>query len=181
MRRCEAGRDAPLAVNGGPVAHQPPGGRMSYPTGPRRYRLVRLSDGRIHATDNVDGSKAYFLTPRPATRARYPLARAGELLVEAGRMSGVSGYASASGYSVTRLVDGTIRLVATNDPARQLSIAPTGAVSPRGHFAVLDARDGTLLLLDEKGIHELSVSPTRPTQAALDGSPIFQYADDFAP
>jgi hypothetical protein len=160
---------------------------MPYQTGPRRYRLVRLKDGRIHASDNVDAGKKYYLTPRPALRARYALSRGGELLVQAGRVTGVSGSTSSAGYSVARLTDGTIRLKRTNDARWQLTIAPTGILSPRDRFAVLDARDGTLLLVDVNGIRELSVSPDLSARVgggvALqpDGPLMFEYADDFAP
>jgi len=153
---------------------------MRYPTGPRRYHLVRLVDGRIYATDNTNTGRAYFLVPRPARQARYALARSGEVLVDDGRVSGVSGTAHASGYIMVGMADGSVRLQSTQDPGRTLVVAKTGGLSPRGHFAVLDARDGTLLLLDEKGIHELTVNPTSPLHSPS-GNPIYQYADDFAP
>lgn len=39
---------------------------MRYPTGPGRYRLKRLGDGRIEAEDTVDPLRCYVLRPRPA-------------------------------------------------------------------------------------------------------------------
>lgn len=153
---------------------------MRYPTGPRRYHLIRLTDGRIYATDNTNAGNAYFLTPRPAKQTRYALALGGELLIANGRAAGVSGSARASGYVLIALGDGSVRFQSTQEPRRQLVVTRTGGISPPGGFAVLDARDGTLLLVDEKGIHELSVSPTPPVPN-VSGNPIFQYADDFAP
>ena len=160
-----------------------------YPTGAHRYRLTRLSDGRIHAADTVDARRAYLLTPRPATRQTYQLARAGELQVRAGHVAGLSEPAASSGYGATRGRDGAIHFTKVGDARWELVVSPRfGTTAPRGRFAVLDLRDGTLLLLDRLGVRELAVAPVfaapaahpaRPAPVARD--PDFELSDDFAP
>ncbi|HZD04445.1 MAG TPA: hypothetical protein VE173_05995, partial [Longimicrobiales bacterium] len=94
---------------------------MSYPTGPRRYRLVRLRDGRIHATDNQNPRVCYLLTPRRPGRPAYGLASAGEIRVVSGRLTDVSERAESSGYRFGRGFTGDISLTRLDDPRWQLS------------------------------------------------------------
>lgn len=155
---------------------------MSYPTGPRRYRLVRLRDGRIHATDNLNPRVCYLLTPRPASRSTYPLAGAGELRVVSGRLTGVSDRAATSGYRITRDRTGTVRFTRADDPRWQLTYSPAGAATPRDRFSVIDLRDGGLLLLDAAGVHELVVAPVAPAgRGTTQVNSHYELAEDFAP
>lgn len=167
----------------------------TYPSGPNRYRIAELTDGRLLALDTKD-PHAYLLTPKPAN-GTYRLSRSGSLSVRAGAIAGVQQPASCSGYRVERLPLGQVRVSRPAEPAWQLTIGgkPTGG---QHRFAILDLQGGDLLLVTAGGASELGVAPAldgvyrqsgggsitvRGGGASADtaGSPIFQYADDFAP
>lgn len=155
---------------------------MSYPTGPRRYRLVRLRDGRVHASDNLNPRLNYLLTPHPARRSAYALAGAGEIHVESGRLTRVSDRAATSGYRVTQDRAGTVRFTRVDDPRWQLAFSSTGAVTPWDRFAVIDLRDGGLLLLDAAGVQELAIQPAGPLDpTGRQANPDIEQFEDFAP
>jgi len=151
------------------------------PVGPRRYRLQRQIDGRILALDQVTQGRT-LLVPSRAKDGRYELSRSGALEVRGGRVSGVVAPAQSSGYQVEAQRDGTIRFRKATEPTWTLAISRLGTV-PLHHFAVLDLRDGTLVLVDRDGVWSLSVTPALPGQSTspANGGPVFELADDFAP
>lgn len=171
---------------------------MPYPSSPGRYRLTRSSDGRIRADDTMDPLRHYVLTPRPAVAPAYVLSVSGALLVRTGRIVDVTEPARSTGYDITRARDGTVRLTRVDNMRWQLSLLPSGGAMPRDRFAIVDLRDGRLLVLDARGVQELSVqqsfsrtSDLRAFRSGRTGStsgtrsgggdPTYDIPDDFMP
>lgn len=171
---------------------------MSYPVGPGRYRLARHWDGRIAALDQFASGTTLILTPAALRDGVHALARSGAVEVRGGRLAGVVAPARSSGHELDARPDGTVRLRKPLSPQWTFAVSRFGAVPIYG-FAVLDLRDGSLLLLDHQGARALTVTRAPPGASMSEafagteerdaakpkpppsGDPVLDFAEDFAP
>ena len=167
----------------------------------KRYRITELRDGRLLALDKTMAG-ALLLTPKPAN-GEYTLSRSGALQIRAGAIVSLKLPAESTGYRVEPLRGGGNRVVRIAEPAWELRLGGPGGGLSASHavgarFAILDLKPRGYLLAKSDGIVELvagtALNGRYPaidgstitvrngtTAASTGGSPIYQYADDFAP
>jgi hypothetical protein len=132
----------------------------SYPSGPGRYRIGELSDGRLLAFDTA-APTALLLTPRPAN-GTYRLERGGTLTVRNGTLTDVQEPATTAGYRIAKAAFGQFRVSCPGDPAWQLVVDGAGKGAPGAsayRFAILGLQDGNLLRIRAGDVSELRVTP----------------------
>lgn len=163
-----------------------------------RFHIAELADGRLLAQDKSAG-RVSLLTAKPAS-GEYRLSGGGVLTLKRGQVVSVSKPAASTGYILVAMGDGSVRVSRSNNYSWAFMIRRPGAppaIDRSGTFAILELQTRGLLLARPDGVSELLAMPApdgnyRTSTGAMlsiqagqmhgsSGSPIYQYADDFAP